>query len=134
LQSLQIKPGLGANFPFEQVRQLSAPLELENPAGHRTQDFESFAYVPSGQAWKPVELVELSADPGGMSTKLVPPTDVLLVPPTEMLFGGIREQFLCIADSWYHPAGQKSQEWEENTDAKRPGAHWMQDTDPLMSE
>ena len=74
-----------ANFPFEQVRQLSAPLELVYPAGHAKQDFESFAYVPSRQAWKPEREVELSTEPGGIWT--------IVVPPTEMLLGGIWEQF-----------------------------------------
>lgn len=44
--------------------------------------------------------VELSADPGGILTKFVP--------PTEMLFAGILEQFFCAGDFWYQPVGQSS--------------------------
>ena len=108
------------------MRQLSAPLELVYPAGHAKHDFESFAYVPSRQAWKPEAEVELSADPGGIRTKLVP--------PTEMLLGGIWEQFSFSENFWYRPGGQLTQSGDEDTDAKRPGTHWMQDTDPLIPE
>ena len=43
----------------------------------------------------------MSTDPGGILT--------VLVPPTEMLSAGIREQFSCLGSFWYQPSGQSLQ-------------------------
>ena len=114
-----------ANFPFEQVRQLSAPLELVYPAGHSKQDFESFAYVPSRQAWKPETAVELGADPGGIGTKLVP--------PTEMYLGGT-----CVheLEFWSVLTLPKSQSWHSDKPVSLPnfpGMHGRHEACPGLS-